>query len=112
MDENYINVTWGHKKTRIMLPDGDPVREWNFNNKVKFYDRGARMRINYTKKGYIKPPRSETQIYVNGKYFLQVHRLNENGRKVVLRVIYVLYCYGFDWDEIKNTCKKCFYSTT
>ena len=112
MDENKLIITWGRKKTNLILPDGDPVRKWDNTNKIKFYDRGARMRISYTKKGYVKPPRNETQIYVNGKYFLQVSRCGQQGREVILKVIHALYCYGLDWDEIKTTCKKCFYKTT
>ena len=89
------------------------MREWDENNKIKFYNRGALKRIKYNKNGSIKKPRFETQIYLNGKYFLQVpYTCDENGKEVIFKVIYLLYRCGADWEEIKRLCKLCFYKNT
>ena len=88
------------------------MREWDKTNIVKFYDRGkySYRNIQYTKKGFIKKPRQETQVYLNGKYFIQVPGIcNNKGKEVISKVIYILYRYGCDFNEIKRICKLCFY---
>ena len=106
---NYT-ITWGNRTLTVNgLPD-NKVREWNPNIKVKFYHRGTTGKYRITKTGWLKPPRNETQLYINGKYFLQFSwNLSKDNEAKIMEMIRYLYCFGCDLDEIKRIFKKAFY---
>ena len=103
-------INWNGRKTNINgLPD-QPVRKWNDNIKIKFYHRGKYSQPKITKTGKFKAPRQETQIYINGKYFLQLSwNLSKENEETFTRIFKDLYCYGADLEEIKRLLKYSFY---
>ena len=109
-------ITYGNRTTNINgLPDKQ-VRYWDNDIKIKFYHRGSK----YSHNQYIidkygfglnpKKPRQETQLYINGKYFLQFKEdLTPENEAKITEMIQYLYCFGCDLDEIKRLFKACFY---
>ena len=60
--------------------------------------------------GKFKKPRTETQLYINGKYFVQfTWSLTDENKEIITQMIKVLYCYGYDLPEIKDCLKEAFY---
>ena len=58
----------------------------------------------------MKIPRAETQVYINGKYFLQLSwNLSPENEETVTEMIQYLYCFGCEMDEIKRLLKESFY---
>ena len=106
---NSLTITYRGVKTRINgLPD-EPVREWDKSIKIKFYDRGKNTPPTITR-GRLKFPRSETQLYINNKYFLQFPEpLTQPERDEVQRIFIYLYRCGCDLEEIKRLFKASFY---
>lgn len=105
-------ITWNDKKVNINgLPDYQ-VRSWNNDFTIKFYHRGKRSFPIITDKGRFKPPRKETQVYVNGKYFLQlIWDTSPENEEIIKKIIIDLYCYGCGIDEIKRLLKATFYQS-
>lgn len=103
-------ITWGNRKTNINgLPDKQ-VRYWDTDIQIKFYHRGKRSYPTVTKTGKFKAPREETQLYINGKYFLQFSwNLTPDNESKITEMIQYLYCFGCDLDEIKRLLKASFY---
>lgn len=103
-------ITWNGRKTNINgLPDKQ-VRYWDNTIKVKFYHRGTRSVPTITKTGKFKAPREETQLYINGKYFLQfTWNTTPENESNLLEIIQYLYCFGCDLPEIKRLLKGVFY---
>lgn len=107
MDDNKLTLTFGNKTTNIILPL-KPIRKWDKDIKVKFYQRGNRSWPTITKNGGFKPPRQETILYINGSYMLQFPtRLGQKGKETILETIIILYCYGCDFEEIKRLLRSC-----
>lgn len=105
-----FTVTFGNKKTTINGLPEKQVRYWNNNIKIKFYERGKRLQIKTDSDGNLILPRNETQLYINGKYFLNFNWLvNEDFKKRVTEIIIYLYCYGCELEEIKRLLKEIFY---
>ena len=103
-------ITWNGRQLAINgLPDKQ-VRYWDDSIQIKFYHRGTRSYPTLTKTGKFKTPRLETQLFINGKYFLQLswNTTPENEEKITEMIQY-LYCFGCDLDEIKKLLKKAFY---
>lgn len=112
---NVYTIKYGGMTTNINLPP-QPIRKWNNNYKIRFYHRGGKYRRDYPPLFYElegrKPPRRETQIYVDGKYFLQLKSdINKEGEEVVRNAFKILYCFGCDLEEIKRILQKCFYKS-
>lgn len=106
-----FTVTFGNKKTTINGLPETQVRYWDKDFKIKFYERGKRLKIKYDSKGDLILPRNETQLFINGKYFLNFKWIvNEDFKKQVTNIIIYLYCYGCDFDEIKRLLKEIFYN--
>ena len=60
--------------------------------------------------GKFKKPRQETQLYINGKYFVQFSwSLTKENKKVISEMILYLYCFGYDLPDIKEALKRAFY---
>ena len=105
-----MTIRYNGKTTTINGLPSQPVREWDSNIKLNFYDRGKRTSPTITKTGKFKPPRKETQFYVNGKYFIQFPTtLNQQEKEQVMKAFFILYCGGCDLDEIKRLFKKAYY---
>lgn len=103
-------ITWNGRKTTINGLPETQVRYWDNNIKIKFYHRGRYSHPEITANGKIKYPRQETQIYINGKYFLQLSwNLTHENEATITEAIQYLYCYGASLDEIKRLLKLCFY---
>lgn len=110
--DNTITFTYRGNQTRINGLPHQILRHWDNNNIIKFYHRGRNSWPTFTKTGKFKAPRDETQIYLNGKYFLQVnHSMSQEGEETTLKLIKVLYCCGCEWKEIKRILKHCFYQS-
>ena len=99
-------------KTSFDIPD-EPVRYWDNNIKIKFYHRGVRGTYTAYKSimnGKFKKPRDETQIYINGKYFVQLSwNTSQENETVITQMIQYLYIFGYDLPEIKEALKQAFY---
>lgn len=98
---NTYTITWKsydrNSKITINNVPKEPIRAWDSNIKIKFYDR-------YTS-------RQGTQLFINGKYFLNFKgSLNEDVKNNVKRIIKELYMLGVNLDEIKGIYKKLLYS--
>lgn len=108
-----FTITFRNKKTTINGLPEKQVRYWDNNITIKFYQRGKRLlegNIKYDSKGNLILPRNETQLFINGKYFLNFKWLvNEDFKKEVITIIKYLYCYGCDLEEIKRLLKEIFY---
>lgn len=105
-----FTVTFGNKKTTINGLPEKQVRYWDNDFTIKFYERGKRLQIKYDSKGNLKLPRNETQLFINGKYFLNFNWIvNEDFKKQVTKIIIYLYCYGCELEEIKRLLKEIFY---
>lgn len=103
-------ITWNGRKTNINGLPETPVRNWDDNITIKFYHRGRYSQPTITKTGKFKAPRNETQIYINGKYFLQLSwNLSAENEEVFIKIFKDLYCYGADLNEIKRLLKASFY---
>ena len=94
-------ITWKsydrNSKITINGMPNKPIRAWNSNIKIKFYDR-------YTS-------RQDTQLFINGKYFLNFKgSLNEDAKTNVEKNIKVLYMLGVNLDGIKGIYKKLIYN--
>lgn len=60
--------------------------------------------------GKFKKPRQETQLYINGKYFVQFSwSLTDKNKEIITQMIIILYCYGYDLPDIKEALKQAFY---
>ena len=60
--------------------------------------------------GKFKKPREETQLYINGKYFIQLSwNTSQENEKVITEMIQYLYIFGYDLPEIKKALKQAFY---
>ena len=109
---NDYTITWNGRKTTFKLPDKQ-VRNWDNDIKIKFYQRGKRGIYTASQSllnGKFKKPRNETQLYINGKYFVQLSwSLSEENKKVITQMIIILYCYGYDLPDIKQALKQAFY---
>ena len=106
---NNYTITWNGRKTTFSLPD-EPVRYWDNSIKIKFYHRGTRSYPTITKTGKFKAPRTETQLYINGKYFIQFSwTLNNENKEVITQMIQYLYIFGCDLPTIKDCLKRAFY---
>ena len=103
-------ITWNGRQTTINgLPDRQ-VRYWDNNIKIKFYHRGRYSHPKITATGKIKYPRQETQIYINGKYFLQLSwNLSRENEETFTKIFKDLYCFGCSLEEIKRLLKASFY---
>lgn len=103
-------ITWNNKTVNVTgLPD-TPVRNWHNNFTIKFYHRGKRSFPTLTKTGKFKAPRRETQIYVNGKYFLQlIWDTTPENEETIKEIMIYLYCFGCDLEEIQRIVKTVFY---
>ena len=62
-------ISWNKTTTVTGLPEHQ-VRGWDNNIKIKFYHRGVKSVPTLTANEGYKIPRNETQLYVNGKYFI------------------------------------------
>lgn len=103
-------INWNGRKTNINGLPETPVRNWDNTIKIKFYHRGRYSHPTLTKTGKIKYPRQETQIYINGKYFLQLNwNLTPENEATFTKIFKDLYCYGADLNEIKRLLKLSFY---
>ena len=106
---NEYTITWNGRKTTFKLPE-KPVRYWDSNIKIKFYHRGTRTYPSITPFGNFKAPRQETQLYINGKYFIQLSwSTTPENEKVITEMIQYLYIFGCDLPEIKKALKRAFY---
>ena len=105
-----FTITWNGRQLNVNgLPEA-PIRTWDDNIKIKFYHRGKYSYPVITPSGKFKRPREETQIYINGKYFLQlIWNTTEENEEIITGIIKYLYCYGCDLDEVKRILKKAFY---
>lgn len=104
------SISYGGKTTNINGLPVFKVRAWNDDIKIKFYHRGTKSIITVTPTGGIKLPRSETQLYINGKYFIQFNsNLSKKSEDTVTRIFKDLYCFGCDLEEIKRIFKVSFY---
>lgn len=110
---NNYTITWNGRKTTFNLPE-KPVRYWDNDIKIKFYHRGTRG--SYTayrsimETGKFKTPRTETQLYINGKYFIQLSwSTTPENEKVITEMIQYLYIFGYDLPDIKKALKRAFY---
>ena len=105
-----FTITWNGQKTNINGLPENQVRYWDNNITIKFYHRGKNKYPTIDDTGKINFPREETQLYINGKYFLQLswNTTEENEEKITNIIIY-LYCYGCDLPEIKRLLKGAFY---
>ena len=103
-------ITWNGRNTNINgLPD-QPIRNWDNSIKIKFYNRGTYSQPKITKTGKFKAPRNETQVYINGKYFLQLSwNLTPANEETFTKIFKDLYCYGCELDNIKRLLKASFY---
>lgn len=60
--------------------------------------------------GKFKKPRTETQIYINGKYFIQLSwSTTPENEEVITEMIQFLYCFGYELPDIKKALKRAFY---
>ena len=60
--------------------------------------------------GKFKKPREETQIYINGKYFIQLSwNTSKENERVITEMIQFLYCFGYELPAIKDALKRAFY---
>ena len=109
---NEYTIRWNGRKTTFNLPE-KPVRYWDSNIKIKFYHRGTRSHYSVYKSlmnGKFKKPREETQLYINGKYFIQLSwSTTEQNEKVITEMIQYLYIFGYDLPKIKDALKRAFY---
>lgn len=104
------SITYANKQTNINGLPEQKLRDWNSNIKIKFYHRGRNKFPTITPTGSIKLPRNETQLYINGKYFIQFSTdLSTESEDTVTRIFRDLYCYGCDLEEIKKIFKSSFY---
>ena len=112
MREPFIINFGNHKTTINGLPEKQ-VRYWDKDITIKFYYRGTRSLqrpIKTDSKGNLILPRNETQLFINGKYFLNFNWIvNEEFKKELTFIIKYLYCYGCDLEEIKRILKEIFY---
>lgn len=105
-----FTITWNGRKVNINGLPENPVRYWDNEIIIKFYHRGKYSYPTITDTGKFKKPREETQLYINGKYFLQLKwNTTPENEKVITDIIRYLYCFGCDMDEIKRLLKKVFY---
>lgn len=103
-------ITWNGRNININGLPETPVRYWDTNIKIKFYHRGKYSYPTITDTGKFKKPRTETQLYINGKYFLQLNwNLSKENEETFTKIIKDLYCFGCELDEIKRLLKHCFY---
>ena len=105
-----LTITWNNRQLNVNgLPD-EPVRSWDNDINIKFYHRGKYSYPVITPTGKVKTPRTETQLYINGKYFLQLKwNTSPENEETITSIIKYLYCFGCDMDEIKRILKKAFY---
>ena len=109
-ETNTMTITFNGKTTNINGLPPRQVRSWDDSINIKFYDRGKRTSPQITKRGILKAPRSETQLYVNGKYFIQFpFKLSEDSKDTVKRAFQYLYCYGCGLEEIQRIFKITYY---
>lgn len=105
-----FTITYNGSEYKINNFPDDQVRGWDNNIKIKFYHRGKYSSPKITNSGGIKLPRYETQIYINGKYFIQLRfTTTPENESNITYIIKFLYCYGCDLDEIKRILKWVFY---
>lgn len=105
-----FTITWNGRQTNIHGLPEKQVRTWDDDIQIKFYHRGKYSYPVITPTGKVKTPRTETQIYINGKYFLQlIWNTTEENEETITGIIKYLYCFGCNMDEIKRLLKKTFY---
>ena len=94
---NTYTITWNGRKTTFELPEKQ-VRYWDNNIKIKFYHRGTRGIHTVYKslmEGNFKTPRNETQLYINGKYFIKLSwNTTKDNERVITEMIQYLYVFG------------------
>ena len=83
-ETNTLTITFNGKTTNINGLPARQVRSWDDSINIKFYDRGKRTSPQITKRGILKAPRSETQLYV-------------------------IECYGCGLEEIQRIFKITYY---
>ena len=105
-----FTISYGNKQTTVNGLPEHQVRGWDNSIKIKFYHRGVKSMPTITATGGIKIPRKETQLYINGKYFIQFNsNLSKESEDKVIEIFKCLYCYGCDLDTIKSLFKTSFY---
>ena len=93
----------------IYLPNDDIVRPPSKLN-IKFYQRGNDYPALYYAYWNKKKPRKNTQLYINGKYFLNFNFITTTEFNIeVETIIKILYSYGLELEEIKAELKQLFY---
>ena len=104
-----ITVTQGSfiNKHCIYLPHEKPVQDPR-DLKIKFYIRG-KYAYRQTMRGHFKPPRNDTQIYINNKYFFVINAiLREETKENISNIIKYCYMFGLSIEEIKTEFKKAY----
>jgi len=105
-----ITVTLGSYTNRhsIYLPSETPVNNPH-DLKIKFYQRGKYAYRTTFRNGQFKPPRNDTQIYVNNKYFFVLNTiLKEETKQNISDIIRYCYMFGLTIEEIQTEFKKAY----
>lgn len=102
-----ITVTLGDytNKHKIYLPSEEIVQDPN-DLKIKFYQRGKYNYRSTLRNGKFTPPRNDTQIYINNKYFFVLNTtLRDEVKEKISDIIKYCYAYGLSIEEIKREFK-------
>lgn len=105
-----MTITLGSftNKHSIYLPSETPVNDPR-DLKIKFYNRGKYAYRSTLRNGKFKPPRNDTQIYVNNKYFFVINtQLREEVKESISDIIKYCYMYGLSIEEIQTEFKKAY----
>lgn len=102
-----LTVTLGNytNKHSIHLPSDEIINNPN-DLKIKFYNRGKYAYRSTLRMGKAKIPRSDTQIYINNKYFFVINTiLREEVKENISNIIKYCYAYGLSIEEIQREFK-------
>ena len=105
-----ITVTQGTFKNehKIYLPSETPQQDPK-DLKIKFYTRGKYAYRSTFTMGDFKPPRNDTQIYINNKYFFVINSiLTDKTKENITNIILYCYMFGLSIEEIKTEFKKAY----
>lgn len=105
-----MTITLGSftNKHSIYLPSETPVNDPR-DLKIKFYNRGKYAYKFTLRNGKFKPPRNDTQIYVNNKYFFVINSiLTQETKDNISNIIKYCFMYGLSIEEIKTEFKKAY----
>ena len=105
-----MTITLGSftNKHSIYLPSETPVNDPR-DLKIKFYNRGKYAYRSTLRNGKFKPPRNDTQIYVNNKYFFVINtQLREEVKESISDIIKYCYMYGLSIEEIQTEFTKAY----